>query len=327
MEDWELITKHLRGELSDNDKKAFEVWLKADVSNTLLFNEIKATWDSADIINKNIAINKAKAWESIQQKIALESEKIAPNPKKTSSKVWVFRAAAIFVVALFATWFLIKNNADNEFVSVQTQNNKQVVVLPDGSKVILNNNSTLTYPKKFNANERKVTLKGEAFFDVVKNPNQPYIIEHKDFNVKVLGTSFNVLAYESDTQAVVTVVSGKVMFDAKQGNSVTLSKDDVGVLNKSKKQIEKTINSNLNFLTWKTKKIEFKNTNFKDVCETLQKHFSVNFSVKNSAIFNCKFTGYFENPTLNDVMTVLEKTLNLKADINDKEVFVDGAGC
>ena len=327
MEDWELITKQLRGEISEDDKKAFDAWLKADVSHSTLFNEAKATWDSTGIVNKNISINKAKAWQSIQQKIALENEKITSSPKKTSSKVWIYRAAAIFVVALFATWFLIKNNADNELVTISTQNNKQTVVLSDGSTVVLNSNSILTYPKKFNAKERKVTLSGEGFFDVVKNPNQPYIIEHKDFNIKVLGTSFNVLAYESDTQAVVTVVSGKVMFDAKQGNSIALSKDDVGILNKSKKQIEKTINYNLNFLTWKTKKIEFKNTNFKDVCETLKKHFSVNFSVKNPAVFNCKFTGYFENPTLNDVITVLEKTLNLKAEINGKEVFVDGAGC
>ena len=327
MGDWELITKQLRGEVSEDDKKAFDAWRKAKISHSTLFNEVKATWDSTGIINKNISIDKAKAWQSIQQKIALENEKITSGFTKTSRKVWIFRAAAVFVSALLATWFLIKNNVDKDLVIVQTQNNKQVVVLPDGSTVVLNSNSTLTYPKKFSAKERKVTLSGEGFFDVVKNPNQPYIIEHKDFNIKVLGTSFNVLAYKNDTQAVVTVVSGKVMFKAKQGNSVALSKDDVGILNKSKKQIEKTINSNLNFLTWKTKKIEFKNTNFKDVCETLKKHFSVNFSVKNPAIFNCKFTGYFENPTLDDVMTVLEKTLNINAEINGKEVFVDGAGC
>jgi transmembrane sensor len=327
MEYWELIIKKLRGELSEEDKKAFDSWLKADMSNAMLFDEVKSTWDSAGIINKNLTINKAKAWESIQQKIALEGGEMASNLQKTTGKVWIFRAAAVFAVVLFAAWFLIKNNGDDELVSVQTQNNKQLVVLPDGSTVVLNSNSKLTYPKKFSAKERKVILSGEGFFDVVKNPNQPYVIEHKDFNIKVLGTAFNVLAYENDTQAVVTVVSGKVMFDSKQGNSVALSKDDVGVLNKSKKQIEKTVNKDLNFLTWKTKKIEFKNTNFKNVCETLKKHFSVNINIKNSAIFNCKFTGYFENPTFNDVIMVLEKTLNLKVVVESKEVFVDGAGC
>ena len=91
--------------------------------------------------------------------------------------------------------------------------------MEDGTVILLKPNSSIEYPAKFSAVDRKVTLKGEAFFDVTKDKNRPFIISTSELTVKVLGTSFNVMAYEGAKEISVAVKTGKV--------SVVKSKDEV----------------------------------------------------------------------------------------------------
>ncbi len=327
MQDWELIAKYIKGEITREEQEQVELWLKADSANAVLLEEVKTTWQNSAQLNQDIKIDKAKAWDSIQKKIK-EEQKIIPITRKAPAyNGWILRAAAILIVGLFATWFFLKFGNETEMILVQTANEEKIITLPDSSTIVLNENSTLTYPKEFAANERKVIIEGEAFFEITKNPIRPFIIENNSFNVKVLGTSFNVSAYENDTTAVVTVVTGTVSFIDKNDYSELLTVGDVGILNKRKQRIEKATNADLNFMAWKTKKLEFTNTSFAEVCKSLKKYFAVDINVKDKGILNCTFTGFFENPKLEDVLKVLEKTLNIKAVINQKNVEITGKGC
>jgi transmembrane sensor len=327
MQDWELIAKYIKDEATREEQLQVELWLKADDANAALLEDIKITWQNTGELNKSIKIDKAKAWASIQEKIK-EEEKVIPISRKTPAyNNWILRAAAILIVGLFATWLFLKIGNKPELIMVQTLNEEKTILLPDSSTIILNENSTLIYPKEFAANERKVNLEGEAFFEITKNQARPFIIGNKSFDVKVLGTSFNVSAYEKDTTAVVTVVTGTVSFIDKNEYSELLTVGDVGVLNKRKQRIEKSANADINFLAWKTKKLEFSNTSFADVCKSLKKYFSVEIAIKDKAILNCTFTGFFEDPKLEDVLKVLEKTLNIKTVVNQKNVEITGKGC
>ncbi|MDP1801874.1 MAG: FecR domain-containing protein [Bacteroidota bacterium] len=327
MQDWELIAKYIKGEATQEERHTVEQWLNTDNANAVLLEEIKTTWETSGKLNTPIKIDKAKAWNSIQQKIKEEGKIIPITRKAPAYNTWILRAAAILIVGLFATWLVLKTGNKPELIYVQTTTEERTIVLPDSSVVILNENSKLSYPKEFAANQRKVELEGEAFFEVTKNAQKPFIIDNKNFDVKVLGTSFNILAYEKDNEATVTVVTGKVAFTDKNGGSVLLVKDEVGTLNKNDHQLFRSNNVNSNFLAWKTKKLEFTNTNFTDVCITLKKYFAVNILVKDKNILNCTFTGYFEDPKLPDVLKVLEKTLNIKAVVNQKNVEITGQGC
>ncbi|MBL7913020.1 MAG: FecR domain-containing protein [Bacteroidia bacterium] len=327
MQDWELIAKYIKGEATQEERVTVEQWLRSDNANAILLEEIKATWETSGKLNTHIKINKAKAWNSIQEKIKEEGKVIPITRKAPTYNTWILRVAAILIVGLFATWLALKTGNTPELIYVQTSGEARTIVLPDSSVVVLNENSKFSYPKEFAANERKVELEGEAFFEVTKDPEKPFIIENRSFDVKVLGTSFNVLAYEKDNNAAVTVVTGKVAFTDKKGGSVLLVKDEVGTLNKTDHQLFKSTNANSNFLAWKTKKLEFTNTNFTEVCATLKKYFAVDIIVKDKNILNCTFTGYFENPKLPDILKVLEKTLNLKTVVNDKSVEITGKGC
>ncbi len=326
MQDWELIAKYIKGEASQQEREQVELWLKADSANAVLMDEIKATWQNSGKLNQNIKIDKAKAWASIQEKIKEEDKIIPITHKAPAYNSWILRAAAILIVGLFATWFFLKTGKP-EMVLVQTTIGSKTIKLPDNSTIILNENSSLSYPKEFAANERNVSLEGEAFFEITKNPAKPFIIKNKYFDVRVVGTSFNIAAYEKDTTAIVTVVTGTVSFIDKNEYSELLTVGETGVLNKRRQRIEKSTNTDLNFMAWKTKKLEFTNTSFNEVCSSLKKYFSIDITVKDKAILNCTFTGFFEDPKLDDVLKVLEKTLNIKAVVNQKNVEITGKGC
>ncbi|MBA3705772.1 MAG: FecR family protein [Bacteroidetes bacterium] len=328
MDHVELISKYIKGEITHDEKEIIERWIKADKDNAVLFNEIKTVWESTGKLNQQVKFDTHKAWESVQRKIKTEEQKnIFIAAKEINYTGWFLRIAAILIVGFFATWLVVKNNSEPELILVQTTNQEKMITLPDSTKILLNKNSKLTYPKEFAENIRQVDLEGEAFFEVTKNKEKPFIIKNKDFDVGVLGTSFDVLAYAETKEAIVTVVTGKVAFTAKNGTSVVLVKNEVGILNKSNRQLNKKAAFNPNFLAWKTKKLEFNNTDFLEVVQTLEKYFSKTIEVKENNILKCKFTGYFENPTLQEVLSVLEKTLLLKIIVNDKQIIISGAGC
>jgi len=326
MEYWDIIQKYINNEATAEEKAALEAWLKEDVANAQLLEDAKAAWNvSGEPQNTDVTFNSTKAWDSIQEKIKKEDNVISLNGSGNSK--WIYRIAAVLVLSLFSTWYFLNRNESVEQLVAQSTNERLMVTLPDGSKVWLNSNSKLTYPKTFNANQRTVKLEGEAFFDVTKNPEQPFVIENADFEVKVLGTSFNVLAYSKLSDVIVTVVTGTVSFQSNSGEGVLLTKDETGTLNKSNRKVNETINNDTNFMAWQNGKIEFDNTSIKSVCATIKDYFGIDVIVENQNVYNCKFTGSFKNPTLKDVLTVLENTLNIKTKTTQTSVTISGAGC
>lgn len=327
MENWDIIVKHLNNEATAAEKQELEAWLKKDMANAALYEEIKLSWQKSGETLADDDFDVAAGWESVQEKIKQE-DNVIPITGRNSGLKWVLRIAAVLVISLFSLWYYNNSNAIPEQMLAQTQDASQEVTLPDGSKVWLNANSKLTYPKEFIGTDREVKLEGEAFFDVVKDPAHPFIIENKDFEVKVLGTSFNVMGYTNSNEVLVTVVTGTVAFKATTGaQQVILTKDETGTLNKANHMVTESSNSNINFMAWKTRKLRFNNESIKQVCDALKKHFSIDVIVEDKTIYNCKFTGSFDEPKLQDVLKTMEAALNIKVQTNQNRVTISGKGC
>lgn len=328
MEDWDLILKYIKAEVSEQEKQTVEQWIRAKKENEVLFDRIKNTWERSGVLMQPVQIDKTKAWQSIQQKI--EQEKHTDNNLKSGKKnsvIWISGIAASIVIAVFVAFLVFNPDRGGHLVTVKTTDFTKMIVLPDSSRVFINKNSVLSYPSEFDSGTRNVSLSGEAFFEVERRPEQPFVIENNNFEVRVLGTSFNVSAYPNDTNASVNVVTGKVSFAGDKGSSTILEKGETGILNTVTHKMIKVSTANTDFLSWKTKKLEFRNEGFKEVGERLQAYFGITMEVKNERIYGCRFTGTFENPTLEEVIAILEKTLGIKAQINNKQVIVTGKGC
>jgi ferric-dicitrate binding protein FerR (iron transport regulator) len=321
----ELILKHLKGEATEMEAEALEKWLEESEENQQVFEELKNTWISAEKIQRPVYFDKEQAWQSVQHKI-----KHAPLERAGGHKNyrgWLLRAAAVFIISLFGVWFFYTKQGDSKLLSVETAAEQKEILLSDGSRIFLNAYSRLDYPETFNQPVRQVHLEGEAFFEVAKDSLHPFAVGNNDFDVEVLGTSFNISAYAQHEVAVLTVVTGKVNFADKDGNSVLLVKDESCVFNRARETLQKSENNNLNFLAWKTKTLTFKDTPFKEVVEALQQYFLIEIEVRDAPILNCRYTGTFNKPDLNEVLQVLEKTLEIKAELTNKKVVLSGKGC
>ncbi|NJK86551.1 MAG: DUF4974 domain-containing protein [Bacteroidales bacterium] len=165
---------------------------------------------------------------------------------------------------------------------------------------------------------RNLKLTGEAFFEVIKNDKQPFIVQANEARVKVTGTKFNVKAYKHQEDVKVTVTEGTVqVYDDGNAFSETIKAGETGILNKKNNDISKVNYANLNDMAWKTKVIDFNNTTLDEVARVLENTYYQKIDV-DPAIQNCSVTVRFVNRDLKSVLLVLQSTLDLKIETKGK---------
>lgn len=325
---WDLIAKYYSDECNQQEIDELMIWVNQNKENKLLFNEVK---NDLELINLNKSMNKVNvdsAWEKVKNRILEDDEQLIAEVSKESTQVrklnftTVLKYAAIVLVVLGIgfTATRVISNLNNTKIYADNQEQGKEVILPDGTKVYLNSDSYLTFPKKFAAAERRVTLKGEAFFDVTKNKEKPFIIESHSAEVKVLGTSFNVNAKLPNNEIQVYVQTGLVQLARKNNhtNKILINPGDLGTL--TDQSVEKTKNTNVNIISWKTKEIIFENDNLKDVLNTLNKTYNVNIYTENTDITNLSYTSTFKDQKIDSILNVICLTLDLKTVKTDKGI-------
>ncbi len=207
---------------------------------------------------------------------------------------------------------------------------KASITLTDGTRVYLNVDSKLSFPEHFAADKREVVLEGEAFFEVTRNPRRPFVIKSGDLTTMVLGTSFNVKAFEGEPQQV-TVVTGKVKVkaDAREGNG---KPDEVllapyqqafydGQLSKKDTDVEQ-------YIAWREKVLQFDEVSLEDAAVILERWFDVSIDIKNAKTRHCKISGKYINESLINIMESFKHILGVKYQVaGDRDIIISGEGC
>ena len=188
----EILIAVIANELDVDFAAYVEAWIKKDGANQNRYNELMKTWEFVGTIQPSpVVVNVDKAWQSVFNKISPE-EKIIPlkrNWRKTI--LWSSAATILILIGIFSV--LKFSEVENLNINRLAQETGLIDELSDGSVIQLNSNSSLSYLSEFEADERKVALKGEAFFEIAKDEKRPFIVDLQDeLYVKVLGTSFNV---------------------------------------------------------------------------------------------------------------------------------------
>lgn len=205
---------------------------------------------------------------------------------------WFSRIAAS-VVFLLACGFLfnlyIKDDSSLQQVTT-TDTLMEGVLLPDGSEVWVNKNSQLSFPKTFTGAERIVQLKGEAFFKVAKDANQPFIVQTTNGQIKVLGTEFNVRAYDQESTTAVEVEEGSVAFTvAKINEQKILTANDKVVFNKTDATLSGVESLSWKDTAWKAKQLDFENQPLTAVFAYLEANFEVAIDFDEEKLGDCPF--------------------------------------
>lgn len=218
----------------------------------------------------------------------------------------VYKISKIAAVALFfigiplATIFY--GNEKNETVNHLTAKSEiKNILLPDGSQVILNANSSISYSEDFKQN-RKLKLIGEAFFKVVKNPKSPFVVETSQFKTKVLGTSFNVKAYPN-TINTVSVVTGKVEVNSKENlawKSILIKNQWISIKKQEAPQLSNDDAKDFN--AWTKNILIFQNSSLRETAITLENQFNVTIVFEKQELEELRITGKFKEENLNNIL-------------------------
>jgi len=199
------------------------------------------------------------------------------------------------------------------------------LTLADGTKIWLNSNSKLKYPSQFGTGVRKVQLEGEAFFQVARDTEHPFIVDVTTAEIKVLGTSFNVNAYNDQDEILTTLVEGKVeVNDDFRGTSQKLLPNDQLCFNKLNGKTSRKIVDTRLYTAWKDGRFVFENCSLEDIMIRLSRWYDVDAFFLTNSIKELKYTGDVARyDDINTILDMIEVTEKVKFTIKDRSVMIE----
>ena len=324
----DLIRKYNAGLCTAEEKLLLEQWY------------LSFEWDAATMAFNEHELQKLKneAWQALSKRkenrdITLgEPAKVIAIHRKR--KYWWYAVAACFAFILFATWkwWPAGGGKEREIVYQQQlitqKGSRSQMLLPDGSKVWLNAGSKLDYPREFNGKTRDVQLQGEAYFEVMKDSEKPFYVHTHAFDIKVLGTGFNVRAYPDEDSAITSLVHGsvEVILGKKEKRTLLLQPNEKITLpmNADIDEVTKEINRKpvpdllivkekmatvadtvQSETAWINNKLAFKKMPLENVALLLEKWFDADIRFKNEDKKTLKFSGVYDKEDLEYILYTL----------------------
>lgn len=263
-------------------------------------------------------------------------EKIEALEMRSNSKIKriIGIAAALLLLATFSFIFydLYQHPKDSkgdivfqEVIKENPPGRKSTFHLSDGSIIRLNASSKLRVIDGFGMETREVYLEGEAFFDISKNVQKPFIVHTGNISTLVTGTAFNVNAFKDNDNIEVAVLEGTVntiLYYEGGSDTLILEKSDMSIYNKIASKMSKTSYNYLETMGWKDGVIYFKNVNSNESFEYLERWFGVDIQVINQENISGAFYGEFKNEILENVLSAMSKALQFDYQIKDKIVVI-----
>ena len=300
---YQLMVKHLQQSISNTEQTELD---KALIDNDELkkeFGKLKDAWSFSGNYKEDLNLDVNTAWTKVRKQIETEAPaKVVPFYRTN----W---AAAAAVVVLLAMGFLVYMQfSEPVWKQVATTNENKELHLPDGSTIWLNRQSSCSYPANFSHN-RQVKLSGEAFFEVTKDAAHPFVISAQGTQTQVVGTSFNVRAYNNENNIQVSVTTGKVWFSAAE-EKLILTPGERGSFSAAK-GLEK-LKTEDNYLAWKTGELVFNHSSLPLVLNDLQKYYSIQLNIKDSSVTSVSFSGRLNRQPLNAALEILKSSMGLR---------------
>lgn len=314
-----IITRKISGQISASEEEQLNEWLAEEKEHSEYFAELAKAYKLAAPVSstKIPTVDIEQEWKLFNNNI---------KPKSTNSIVW--RVAASITLVLTIGFILLHISTANQTHTVVAQSQGQQITLPDNSIITLNKGAKITYPTTFSKNARNVRLTGEAFFEITHNEAKPFTVTLKQSTVQVLGTSFNIDAPENNNLVEVIVSTGRVKFTETNTNQhIILTKGEKGTLITNKDMLTKSINSDVNFLAWKTRKMVFSNMALDDVIKTINRLYDAKIAFATDVDAHCNVTVTFENQSLEEVLDVLTYTLQLEYTTKGNVLEITKTGC
>ena len=309
-----LIKGFLKGKLTEAEEKELLAWVKVNEENKTLFELQQELFKSEITQQKNPHID--NQWNRLSSRIMSSGA----NQVRFANYRQIISIAASFVIGIVITALVLSQIS---FGPDLTESMQEVAtpygartsfMLPDGSKVWLNSGSQLTYPQEF-ADKRPVKLSGEAFFEVKKG-KKPFIVSTRYGEVEVLGTSFNVKAFD-DEEFQTTLVSGLVKVKDSIGKSeATLEPGQQAFDSKDGLKVKRV--EARRYISWKDGRLIFSNEYLPEIAKKLERWYNIKIVLDNPELNRIMFSGTIMMESFTEVMELLKMTSNIDYSYNEK---------
>ncbi|MEQ6120856.1 FecR family protein [Reichenbachiella sp. MALMAid0571] len=278
-----------------------------------------------------------RIFEKLEQKLKPKANKSTSRKLITTSSLLVAASLSILLVLSILMYSSDQDVLEKSKVSTvirkAEKGQKYSIVLADGTKVRLNSESTLIFPEKFANDTREVELIGEAFFEVTKNPKKPFIVKTKKLTTEVLGTSFNIQAFEKKKSSV-TVVTGKVKVSVNQyeklaKESILLLPKEQGYIDLVSNELTKTNVELDKVISWKDNTILFDHVSMREAADILERWYDVTITFDKSNLKECLILrSSYKNESLENILKSLKFIQGIDFRfVNSKEVVISGGIC
>jgi transmembrane sensor len=354
---WILIGKKLNGEASPEELLELEQLLQqqgaADMYPMGQLEEIwkydQQTGDDEKLIGKWDAFE--AELNAIEEKEAEEAAQIiAVQTKRKKAKIIKLGslfAAACLMLGIF--WFTRKETIapgkPNEITA--PKNGISKIQLPDGSRVWLNMGSKLTYGNDFGTDQRRVSLVGEAFFDVVKDPQHPFVVTTPTISVRVLGTKFNLRSYKNDKTSEAALIRGKIeltVLKNPEKKIILNPSEKLTVINNQEPQVKSSAPTNRvaeeiplialsrihqakkdtlpSEALWLENKLAFDAEDFEGIAKKMERRYNVTIVFENEDVKKLRFTGKFQTEPIDKALMSLQKAAAFHYKIDTNQIVI-----
>lgn len=302
----ELIEKYFDGNITDAKIKELSDWIKND-------RHLQNWWEE-EFSKSDAGINpvlRDKLFARIKEQTqGKEETQGKENPRTIRMNPWKWAAAIVLPICIaFFTYYLVDSSqtVGAPFIVKADKGDKATIELPDGTNVVLNSASQLSYLNNFGENGRRVQLNGEAYFKVAHDEKRAFIVQVGDLEVKVLGTSFNVSAYEDAKDVTVVLLEGKVGVYAQKMSHIMKPGDKIEY-NKATHKITATQVHPSDYIEWTKGNIYFEKESLENIMKTLSRIYDVEIRFDSNKLPNEYFTGTIPRGGIQNALNILMLT-------------------
>ncbi|NDV79170.1 FecR family protein [Dysgonomonas sp. 511] len=321
----ELLDRFFQGLATEEENDVLRDWIRQPEAKDIFNEYYRKCWHLAsDTMDRTIQ-------NDIFANIIDEIGNINTNnkEKRNNRKIaytTMLRYAAIaacitIVVGIGAYFFGQKNmlSADAPITMAVQNGQKADITLSDGTHVYINSDSKITYDNSYNKTNRTLVLEGEAYFEVAKDKNNPFIVKANGIEVEAIGTSFNVKAHKNEKSVAVVLIEGKVKvgYDNKEEYLNPNDRLEYNLLTKSAQKTE--LHPNTDQLLWRSKELVFYGESLEEICKTLTRMYNWNFIFKSESIKHYTYSGMIKNNSLDNVMEFISQTTPIKYEVIPSE--------
>jgi transmembrane sensor len=318
-----LLIRLFSGEACSDEKKLIADWLNQSTENKKLYSDLREIWLSSGIQTNADDYHVEEAIRKFSEHIHKNQE----IQKRTIKFGNILKYAAIVLLALGlpVSYYMGKQSfsPDRSLTTIScAYGDKSDIILPDSSRVFLNSGSKLVFYSNFREG-RKVTLEGEAFFEVSKDKKHPFQVKTKDIEIEVLGTKFNLKAYSDEKSISTTLIEGSVKISG-QFEQILMKPNQKLIFDKKSKTttMQKLTDTSIE-TGWKEGRLVFRNESLAELEPKLERWFDVDIVFGDEQVKNRRFTGVLNRESILEAISFFNQSNYVSCTIRGNKIYIN----